>query len=390
MNVLYYLDWFPKLSQSFILNEIYYLSQQGHNVAVFSLNKPDAEVHHDELKELDIDLVYADNPSIISVPRDLTRSIFNSRPSHGKFFSSPRHRLGTIYLLKQCRDFVESLDYELDHVHSHFLRWNKVPAAILAEDLGISSSLTTHAYDLYASPHESTMITTCNAFDTLLTISEYNEQYLNIEFDLDTAVEVVRAGIRTEKFGSTATPPEPRFLTISRFVEKKGIEYALLAVEQCIEKYPELDYRLIGSGPRRERYQGLITKLGIENNVTFLGSVSDEELIHELDHARAFVLPCVVAKDGDRDGIPVAILESMAMKTPAISTYISGIPELIQDGKNGFLCSERSVSDITAAMYRCLDDMEFIEEVGDKARSRIKEQHDIKTIGPILESVFSF
>ena len=387
VNVLYYLDWFPKLSQSFILNEIYYFSKHGHNVAVFSLNRPDMDVEHDELDEIDVDIAYADAPSITSVPRELVGSLFDDRSSYESSISGPKRRLGTRFLTKQCLDFVDTLEYDLDHVHAHFLRWNKVPAATVAKDLGITSSLTTHAYDLYASPDETTLRTVCDSFDTILTISEYNERFLNVEVDPDAEVEVVRMGIRTEKFDPSANATGKRILTISRFVEKKGIEYALLAVADCVDEHPGLEYRLIGSGPRRDRYDTLIERLGIEDNVTFLGSVSDETLIDELDRASAFVLPCVVAKDGDRDGIPVALMEAMAMETPVVSTYVSGIPELITDGENGFLCSERSVQEIRSAIHHCVSKGNPL--INEKARNTIIQEYDTDQVGPSLESAFN-
>ena len=387
VNVLYYLDWFPKLSQSFILNEIYYLSKRGHNVAVFSINQPDTNVEHDELDEIDIDIAYADAPSVTSVPRDLVGSLFDDRSSYESSVSGPKRRLGTRFLTKQCLDFIDTLEYELDHVHAHFLRWNKIPAATVAKDLRITSSLTTHAYDLYASPDETTLKTVCDSFDTILAISEYNKRFLNVEVDPDAEVEVVRMGIRTEKFDPSTTTTGKQLLTISRFVEKKGIEYALLAVADCVDEHPELDYRLIGSGPRRERYETLIMRLGIEDNVTFLGSVSDETLIKELDRASAFVLPCVVAKDGDRDGIPVALMESMAMETPVISTYVSGIPELIENGENGFLCPERSVQEISSAMHKCISQKTSL--IHEEARRTIMQSHNIYQVGSSLELTFT-
>lgn len=384
MNVLYYLDWFPKLSQSFILNEIYYLSQQGHNVAVFALNEPDADVEHAELNEIDIDVGYADPVSVRSVPRSLFDSVFDERTSAEWDLTDPKRTFGVRFLMKQCVEFIDTLEYDVDHVHAHFLRWNKIPAVRIASELGVSSSLTTHAYDLYASPDEETLRTTCDAFDTILTISEYNKQFLNVEVDPDADIEVIRMGIRTEKFEPITDDTDPHLLTISRFVEKKGIEYALQAVSRCVDDHPQLEYRLIGSGPRRERYERIIDRLGIQDNVTFLGSVSDEQLIRELDRARGFLLPCVVAKDGDRDGIPVAIMEAMAMETPAISTYVSGIPELIENGENGYLIPSRSITDLAFAIRDCISGTNSLSEV----RETIEDNHDIDLVGESLLSFF--
>jgi len=388
VNILYYLDWFPKLSQSFILNEIHYLAQNGHNVAVFSLNEPDTDVEHDELNDIDVEVAYADKPSVTSVPKTLARSIFDSRVSYEPFFLHPRRRFGTRFLTKQCLDFIEKLPYSIDHIHSHFARWNKVPAALVADAIGATSSLTTHAYDLYASPDEEVLKITCDSFDSVFTISEYNKRFIDVEIDPDATVEVVRMGIRTEKFQPTETMDEPRFLTIARFVEKKGIEYALHAVAAVVDDYPELDYRIIGSGPRKQRYQEIIAEEGIEDNVVFLGSVSDDQLVDELDRAKAFLLPCVVAKDGDRDGIPVVLMEAMAMETPVISTPVSGIPELITHEKDGLLCFERSISDIEGAIERCFEKSDERTRMGQMARDTVTDKHATDVVAAPLEDFF--
>jgi len=386
MNILYYLDYFPKLSESFILNEIYYLTQQGHRVAVFSLNKPDIDLSHDELDDIDVDLAYANDPSPTSVAKVLAESAFDGTDYETEL-STLKQRIGSRFLAKQCLNFVNSLAYDIEHVHSHFARWNKIPAALVSDNIGASSSLTTHAYDLYASPDEHSLNVTCNAFDSIFTISEYNRRFIDVEIDPDANVQVVRMGIRTEKFIPTETPDEQRILTIARFVEKKGIEYALHAVAEVVDEHPDLEYRIIGSGPRRERYESIIAQRGIEDNVAFLGSVSDDQLIDELDRAKAFLLPCVIAKSGDRDGIPVVLMEAMAMKTPPITTNVSGIPELVEDGENGFLCEERSINDLESVIISILSHKEGPINA-DRPRSTIKRSYETTVIGPTIESYF--
>jgi len=276
MNILYYLDWFPKLSQSFILNEIHYLTQNGHNVAVFSLNRPSERHQHEEVTDLDIEIAYADLPSGITIPRHLLSQKVSKRwLSEAIKLPKVRQIVGTPYLAKQCLDFIKSLPYSLDAIHSHFLTWNKLPAALVADDLGIQSSLTTHAYDLFGSPNERILNRVSEHFDRHLTISEYNKSFLETEIEAVEQAEISRMGIRPEKFKPTEQTTSNRVLTVARLIEKKGLSYGLSAIADVVAKIPSLSYHIVGEGSRRDQLESQARRLAIEDNVQFLGSVDD-------------------------------------------------------------------------------------------------------------------
>lgn len=142
-------------------------------------------------------------------------------------------------------------------------------------------------------------------------------------------------------------PPDPfTFLQVSNFIEKKGHEYTVQAFTRLLELQPGTPVRLIlaGDGPLRPGIEARCRELGIADRVAFPGRVVPEEARRLMEQAHAFVHHSVTGKDGDREGIPNAIMEAMAMELPVLSTLHSGIPELVEHGVHGFLVEERAVA----------------------------------------------
>ena len=122
--------------------------------------------------------------------------------------------------------------------------------------------------------------------------------------------------------------------------------------------------------------------------MSILGHVSDEQLIQELDEAEVFLLPCVIASDGDRDGIPVALMEAMAMETVPVSTTVSGIPELIDHETNGLLVEPGDVAGLAKVLSKYFDTKSEVSVSQSAARQRVLEEFNIRTCTDELISVF--
>jgi glycosyltransferase involved in cell wall biosynthesis len=252
----------------------------------------------------------------------------------------------------------------------------------------VSATITGHAYDIFEESDASLIETIHDAFDAVYTISNYNMSFLRNEYTVDDRLELVRMGVRPEKFEPTNSSEDAQFLTISRHIEKKGLEYAIEAIDQIVESHPSLEYRIVGEGPRSNRLKRLVELRGLQEYVTFLGTVDDDQLIRELDSCTAFVLPCIVAKSGDRDGIPVALMEAMAMETPVISTYVSGISELVTDGSTGFLVPSGQSEALAETMNIVLTEEDYRDRVGNAARETIVERFSSEVTGERLEALF--
>jgi len=389
MNIVYYLGQFPRLSQSFVLNEIYELEQSGHNVAVCALHNPDEDIVHEEYNELDIPIYYISTPSY----SDITE-LFSTKALHPRILkntlyrASPTRHAANLFRAKKCIEFLNSLEWEPDHFHSHFASLSRFGARYAADYYQVPFTITTHAFDIYREPIGGYTRTLLQRADRIVTISEYNRNYIQEQFTPNTPIDIVRAGIRPEKFDPTDETVPNRILTVSRFVEKKGLSYALEAIDIATDDLPELEYHIVGSGELEPELVQKVERLGIGDNVSFLDNVSDQRLVTELDEARCFLLPCVVAESGDRDGIPVALMEAMAMKTPPVSTTVSGIPELIDDEQNGLLTEPRNPDATAEAVLTLLQNDTVQEAYAERAREKVKTDFNIRKEAEKLEETF--
>lgn len=389
MKVLYYLYSFPKLSQSFVLNEIYELFQRGHDIVVCAFNEPAKSVTHTEFDKLSRSVQYVDEPTYTEIPELLTRCLH--RPhllENVLYWDSPVTHSSNILRANRAIDTINQLEWEPEHVHTHFAQSTRYGARHVASHYDVPYTVTTHAADLYEEPLSNCVGPFLRNASRIVTISEYNRRYIRTEFTADTPVDIVRAGIRPEKFEPTEDTVENRIFTVARFVEKKGLEYALEAVSIAAEEIPNLEYHIVGSGPRESQLQELVHEFDIDDNVEFLDNVSDDRLIQEFDRAQCFLLPCVIAESGNRDGIPVAIMEAMAMKTPPVTTTVSGIPELVDHEENGLLVEPRDPEATAEAILHLLRNDSDRVAYAAAARETVKREFNISKEAEKLAETF--
>ncbi|VTT87334.1 Glycosyltransferase [Halorubrum sp. DM2] len=199
---------------------------------------------------------------------------------------------------------------------------------------------------------------------------------------------VVPATTSVDKFEPSDGCVSGRLLTVARLVEKKGYEYAIDAVTELIDRGYDVEYHIVGTGEREETLRSRVREHGIEDYVKFLGHVSDERLETELHEAELFVLPCVIASDGDRDVAPVALKEAMATQTACVSTSISAIPELITDGHDGILVEPNDSEALVDALSSLLDDQNRRKEIAANGRKTVESKFDISQAVDELVSVF--
>lgn len=389
MNVLYVLRGYPKLSQSFILNEIYGLVEDGHEVAVFARRNPGETIHHEEFAELDIPVYYAKRPGVTDIGELYSRKVLNWPVlSRSLYAASPTAHAGYLHLTRQCIEFAESLDWDVEHVHSHFASPGKVVASYVAGYFGVSSSLTAHAAGIFVNSEPRSLEILFDRMNRVIVPSEYTRTYLRDLLDSRTPIDVVPATTRVSKFNPTPSDVPNRLLTVARLAEQKGHVFAIDAVADLAETYPDIEYHIVGSGEREQLLKERVREKELEDHVKFLGNVSDERLHRELDEASVFVLPCVIAADNNRDVAPVAMKEAMAMKTPCVSTTTGAVPEMITHEEDGLLVEPRDAAAVADAIARLLDDDEYRQRMGHTARETMETKFSLDVVIDRLTASF--
>jgi Glycosyltransferase len=384
MRIGYILLQFPVVSETFIMNELIELINRGHEVYVFSLIHPKEHVVHPEVKKYGLLERTHYLPAYARLGLELLKpqawpSLFNDayegKPAKSKLLGKPFSAAAINYLSRVITDF------HLDILHTHFYGLPTFVTMLVSQETGIPFTFTCHAYDIFINPNVEVMRKHMEAAAKVITISNYNRDYLQKLTGMGKGkIEVIRACPILDKFnGIERNESGFEILTVARLVEKKGIKYGILAVAELVKEFPQLSYKIIGGGPLEKELQALVKSLDLEHNVEFLGWTSDETLLAEVSQATMVLLPCVQAENGDQDGIPVTLMEAMYSQTPVISTNISGIPELIEDGKQGLLVEPKNIEQLVIAIRTLLSDTDLRARMGKVAKEKVEREFNIHT-----------
>jgi colanic acid/amylovoran biosynthesis glycosyltransferase len=228
--------------------------------------------------------------------------------------------------------------------------------------------------------------------DLFLPVCEFLKERLIQENCEERKIVVHHSGIDCSKFEYAQRERAPgeltKVLTIARLIEKKGVAFAIDAVSRLLSKGENIEYTVVGDGVLHENLQQLIESLGIEQQVKLLGSKSHEEVKVLLQKSHVLVAPSLTAGSGDQEGIPNAIKEAMASGLPVISTFHSGIPELVTDGVSGLLVPERDAASLADALAYLISHPEICKEMGQAGRRQVEQKFDTNSLNKELEELY--
>ncbi len=179
-----------------------------------------------------------------------------------------------------------------------------------------------------------------------------------------------------------------KILMCGRFVEKKGFEYGIRAFAKLGKIHKNVALALIGDGKLRKKLESLVDSLNLSHSVQFLGMLHHEEVQREMEASDIFLSPNLAARNGDREGIPNTIKEAMATGLPVVSTYHAGIPELVIDGKSGFLVPEKGVDGLVDRLNRLIVHPELWEKLGSRGREVVEEKFNLFKQVRKLEKIY--
>lgn len=407
MRIAFIVSRFPSLSQTFILNQITGLIDQGHTVDIYaeSASRADTKVHKDVVEYALFDSTYYFNRPkrrSVEILKGLWITFLESVKS-AKFLrlileysqhENERFSISRLKFVYLAKEFVDKSTYDV--IQCHFGP-NGIKGAMIKALFCPNSTLVTtfHGYDLtkHLSSGNNPYCYLFEVGDLFLPISEHWKRHL---IDLGCSPDKIKThhmGVNVNRF-ILAQPPlsekSIRLITIARLSEKKGIEYGIRAVQKLKSICPNinLEYLIVGEGPLKPTLQALIEELDLEQNVSLLGWRQQHEIVDLLSQSQILLAHSITASDGDQEGIPVVLMEAMAMGLPVVSTWHSGIPELIKDGSSGFLVPEKDVEATARKLALLIDKPALRTEMGVEGRKYVEEKFNAHTLNYQLSDLF--
>ncbi len=396
LRVAYLVSRFPHVSETFIAREAGAVAAEGVEVHVRALFPPvDATVHP------------AARPFAASVRRPSARSAAAAtafwlarRPvtlgratlavvaGHRR---SPAHLARALATLPLAAAHARELRAaRVAHVHAHYATYPALAAWLCRRLTGVPYSFTAHAHDLFVD--RSMLEAKVAEASRVVTISAFNRRLL-AEHGLvgtGTPVDVVHCGVdvAATPYADRALPATGpvRALCVASLQEYKGHRVLLdaLATTSGLERV-ELD--LVGSGTLRAELEARVRALGLADRVRFHGAEPEDRVAARLAAADLFVLPSVVARDGQMEGIPVALMEALAHGVPVVTTRLSGIPELVRDGDTGLLAAPGDPADLGRALLATLADPAGARARAREGRALVAAEFDLRASGRRLAAL---
>ncbi|MBE9555561.1 MAG: glycosyltransferase [Proteobacteria bacterium] len=373
------LKGYPRLSETFIAQEILALQRRGLDLRIVSLRHPTDKEIHPVHREITAPVSYL--PEYLhSEPFRVLRGFAAARklPGYARARATWRHDLARDRTRNRVRRFGQAcvlaaeLPGDITHLYAHFLHTPASVTRYAAIMRGLPWSCSAHAKDIWTSPNweiaeklaDAAWTVTCTraGFDRLAGLAPDPDKVGLVYHGLDLDRFPPPTGARPARDGGD--PGEPAIiLSVGRAVEKKGYGDLLAALALLP---PEMNWRFrhIGGGGVSDRLKAEAERLGITGRICWLGARSQEKVLEELRAADLFVLSSKIGKDGDRDGLPNVLMEAASQTLPLLATSVSGIPELVEDGRTGLLVEPGDIEALARSLARLIRDPELRRELG--------------------------
>jgi len=280
---------------------------------------------------------------------------------------------------------------KLEHLHAHFANRTATVARLASQLTGLPYSFTAHAFDIYRGADLKAVAEKMRDAAMTVTVSDYNVDYLrDLVPDESVRIELVRNGVDFERFHPSTTEPDEPFsiLAVARLVEKKGLPILVEACRILDERGHDFRCRMVGKGNQRGLLERMIKEHGLRKKVRILPPHTQEEIVERFHEAHVLALPCIVGKDGNRDGLPVSIVEAQACGLAVISTAVTGVPEAVHDGENGFIVPENDAVAVADKLELLLTDRAELARLRAAARPTAQALFDEQLTSRHLHQLF--
>jgi glycosyltransferase involved in cell wall biosynthesis len=429
-TIAYVMNGFPRLSETFIAHEIYQLERLGMDLRLYSVKHEKEAIVHPVVEKIHAPLTYLPAATSLSGTA-LLPWLTHNLPSFWRAHRvvALRHPLrwlgalgavmalawnhrgrdeqGRMRLRKVfIKEFLQAGEIAADilrgdevaHLHGHFCHGVATITWLTSRMTGIGYSFTAHAKDIYQAELNPGKLLErkMDGARFVATCTCANAQVLCARHPRPSEVHAIYHGLDTDFFAPPALSAQrdngtpPLILSVGRFVEKKGFDQLVEACATLRDSGVAFVCIIVGeSGSAYRTIRRLIDERDLNDQVRLMSAVTQDGLRAIYARAHVFALPCQVMDDGDRDGFPNVLAEAMAMGVPVVSTRISGIPELIDDGVHGLLVNPRDSDGLAQALRRVLEDAGLQESLARVGRQRICERFDSRRTTLALRDLFT-
>ena len=397
ISMAYLVSQYPAISHTFILREVRALRELGFHIAVASINPADRQASQltDEERQEAAKTLYVKQVSPFRLAASHLRSLVRNPV---RYFSSlwfalrlggtdVRRMLFGLFYFAEAAVITEWMrSAGIQHLHVHFATPASAVGLIGSRLSGCGLSITVHGPDEFYDVSQYQLAVKIESASFLCTIGNFARSQLMKLSPVEQwcKFEVTPLGVDPARFSRQPPPANDTFeiLCVGRLVPAKGQHILLAAVRELTNRHRKLSVRIVGDGPDRRSLEEQAQSLGVAGSIHFEGSVNQDTIREFYNRADAFVLPSFA------EGIPVVLMEAMAMQVPCITTRITGIPELIRDGVDGLLVCPSDHAELADAIERLMDDPKLRCALGCSGRKRVMERYDLATNTRLLAEVF--
>lgn len=408
-RVIYIVRSWPRLSQTFIVNEVLALERRGVDIEIFAMTRSGESLTQPQVAAVRAPVTYLDDRGAVGRRRVRDRLAVALREPR-RYASTALYAwrnpdLSSGYATAttmQCFSHAVRIarhvatlkrnGIPVAHLHAHFIHDPGLVGLFTSRLSGLPYSVTAHARDLYQIPRRSLTVRSHSA-RALLTCCEHNMDYLRKALPASGAghVQVIRHGVELSRFSPKDPGPAgygARLISIGRLVEKKGYPDLLQACAQLAANGTAFSLVVYGDGPMRTQLEELRDELGLAGVVEFAGEHDSAVIVDALRAADVFVLTSFVTDDGDRDGVPNVVVEAMACGLPVVATTVGGIPEAVEHRSNGLLAEPHDIPTIASHLAELLGDAAMRRQFGKEARRTVETGFDVDAAARELSGVF--
>jgi colanic acid/amylovoran biosynthesis glycosyltransferase len=396
MRIAYLINQYPAVSHSFIRREILALERLGFDVFRVSIrgwndaladpqDKQERERTHYALKGGAVPLATAVLRMLVTRPAGMFKAL--SLAWHMSRHSERGFLFHLAYLAEASRIVPWLRDAKAEHVHAHF-GTNSAEVAMLVHALGGPTwSFTVHGPTEFQRPRFIGLADKIRHSAFVVAISSFgrSQLYLFSDHRQWPKVKVVHCGLDADYFSGPATPPPSarRLVCVGRLTGQKGQSLLVEAAARLRARAEDFELVLAGDGEMRPAIEALIAQHDLKSCVRITGWLSGDQVRREIEAARALVLPSFA------EGLPVVLMEAMALHRPVISTFVAGIPELVQTGEHGWLVPAGDIDALEQAMRDCLNaPAADLARMGAAAFTRVQQRHNVDTEAAKLAALF--